>query len=901
MLSRNSALNPRAKWCVQIASSLLLFISILFSYIPAFSQNNYLEIATFDYSNAPFKISDQLIRMNSGEGFRTYYDFENTSNEAITGLHMWLLLYFQNQNKPVLYEYRSTISIPPNSVRNFFWDEPMNGYGTPTGGVIIPFFVNMSDNQTWSLRDQYSKEGGNISSLLEASAPPGAVAITDAESTPEAHSERRTMEAMYVSESPRIDGKLDDAVWQQFEFHDNFLAREPFGMPASEKTEIAILYDDNYLYIGARCYDTEPDKIRATEMRRDGQLSKDDYFDLFFDTFHDSRNAFSFTTNPLGLRLDGTITEDGKFNREWDGVWECKTSIDEKGWYVEIAIPWQTLRFPEDEEQVWGLTVVRSIKRKNEDTYWRLIPLYAGRLGQFRISEAGELTGLRNLKQGGNLEIKPFVTGGVQRDDFTENELGDFGVDFKKSLSSTLTADFTYNTDFAQVEADREQVNLTRFSLSFPEKREFFLEGAETFRFGHMQLFYSRRIGISGGTFVPILGGSRLQGKVGKNTTLGVMSIQTEKLNSDGESSSIPQTNFSVVRLKQDVFSRSTVGFILLNKQEINGSYNRSFGIDTDFKLSQNLSFFAVGAGTLSPDEEGKPSGKRNNFAGTAGFNWQSDRWQYSATFLDIEDEFNPEMGFIRRTGFKRTNGRITFSPRPQRWASIRKLNYTLTSNYQTDMKNRLLNKGTGGTFAINFNNTSSLRFNINRDFEFLDFNWSIRDGFMIPLGDYTTMRYSANYNSGSTHDIDGSIGLNYSDFWSGTSVGGSLNGNLAAYNKLLMTLSYRYSQISLPAKTIDETLHAGGKFHTNTFTTRLTYSFNPDLFVKAYLQWFSDKLNPSLIGNDRVSANILLRYTYSPASDFYLVLNQQSLVGTGNTVLQNRTALAKLTYFFRK
>ena len=901
MLSNISALKPQQKRSLRFSPYFLLFSIILSAFNPAFGQNGFLEIATFDYNNAPFKISDQLIRLNTGGGFRTYYDFENSGEEAITGVHMWLLLYFHDEAKPVLYEYKSTISIPPNSVRNFFWDEPANGFGTPTGGVIIPYYINMSGDQTWSLREQYTKEGRNIASLLQGSDPPRRVANANAELIPEAHSDRRTMEAMYITDAPRIDGKLDDAAWQQFEFQGDFLAREPFGVPASEKTEVAIMYDDDYLYIGARCFDSEPDKIRATEMRRDGTLSKDDYFDLFFDTFHDSRNAFSFTTNPLGLRLDGTITEDGKFNREWDGVWKCKTSIDEKGWYVEIAIPWQTLRFSEDEEQVWGLTIVRSIKRKNEDTYWRLIPLYAGRLGQFRISEAGELTGLRNLKQGGNLEIKPFITGGVQRDDFVENELGDFGVDFKKSLTSTLTADFTYNTDFAQVEADREQVNLTRFSLSFPEKREFFLEGAETFRFGHMQLFYSRRIGISGGNFVPILAGARLQGKIGKKTTLGVMSIQTEKTQFDGQSSAIPQTNFSVIRLKQDVFSRSTIGAIILNKQEIDGSYNRSFGIDTDFKLSQNFSLFVVGAGTFSPDEEGKPSGKRNNFAGTAGFNWQSDLWQYSAAFLDIEDSFNPEMGFIRRTGFKRTNGKITYSPRPEQWASIRKLNYTLNGNYQTDMRNRVLNKGGGGIFAINFNNTSSFRFNVNRDFEFLDFNWAIRDGFMIPLGDYTTMRYSVNYNSGSTRNIGGSIGLNYGGFWTGASAGGSINGNLAAYNKLLMTVNYRYSRIDLPSRVVDESVFPGGKFHTNTFTTRVTYSFNPDFFVKAYLQWFSDKLNPRFDGNDRVSGNFLLRYTYSPASDFYLVLNQQTLVGTGNTVMQNRTVLAKLTYFFRK
>lgn len=713
---------------------------------------------------------------------------------------------------------------------------------------------------------------------------------------------RRSMTAVRITNSPRIDGRLDDPAWLQAEFQGDFLSREPFGQPASEKTEVAILYDDENLYIGARCFDSEPDKIRATEMRRDGTLSKDDYFDLFFDTFYDKRNAFSFTTNPLGLRLDGTITEDGKFNREWDGVWDCKTSIDDKGWYVEIAIPWQTLRFPEDPEQTWGLTVVRSIKRKNEDTYWRLIPLYAGRLGQFRISEAGILTGLKDLKQGGNLEIKPFVTGGIQRDITAKDELWDFGIDLKKSITSTLTADFTYNTDFAQVEADREQVNLTRFSLSFPEKREFFLEGAETFRFSKIRLFYSRRIGISSGNFVPILAGARLQGKIGKKTTLGVMSIQTEKTNTgQGTSSTVPQTNFSVFRLKRDVFSRSSIGVIFLNKQEIDGSYNRSIGFDSDFKINEKFSLFVVGAGTFSPDEQGELSRQRNNFAGTFGINWQSDLWQYNVSFLDIEDSFNPEMGFVRRTGLKRTEGRITYSPRPERWKSIRKLNFTTSGSYQTNMRNRVLNKQSGALFAINFENTSSFRITIDRDFEFLDFSWRIRDGFVIPRNEYTSMRYRVSYNIGTTRRIGGSVNINGGDFWTGTSKGAGLSGNFNASTHLLISLNYTYNKIDLPRKIVDNVIYPGGEFHANTLTSRVTYSFNPDFFIKAYLQWFSDKLNPSLDGKDRLSGNVLLRYTYSPASDLYLVVDQQSLVGPGNTITQNRTVLAKLTYFFRK
>ncbi|MFC1731294.1 DUF5916 domain-containing protein [candidate division KSB1 bacterium] len=715
------------------------------------------------------------------------------------------------------------------------------------------------------------------------------------------------MTAIRVTDAPNVDGKLDDPVWQAIEFTGGFLQREPDeGAPVSERTEVAVIYDSDNVYFGARCYDSEPDKIRGSEMRRDVSPSKDDYFDIVLDTYHDRRSAFFFTITPAGGRLDGTISEDGKIdNRDWDGIWTGKTSRDGNGWYVEVAIPLQTLRFREGDDVVWGAHFVRRILRKNEEAFWRLVPLYAGRLGQNRISEAGEIHGFDGLKMGGQFEFEPFVTGGLQDDIGTNNRTvrrGDLGADMKWNVTSTLTADFTYNTDFAQVEADQERVNLTRFDLFFPEKRSFFLEGAETFAFGSeginpysseagaIQLFYSRRIGIEERRRVPITGGARLTGKAGGNTILGLMSIRTESAPlGDDSGTVVPATDYSVIRVKQNIFSRSSVGMMFLNKQEAGGTYNRSFGFDSNFNASETFSFFLSGAGTFTSSTIDIPDGGKDNLAGYGGFNYQSDLWQYSGSFLNIEDSFNPEMGFVSRTGIQRTNGRLTYSPRPQRWEPVRKLNYTVRGYYQTDSGSRVLNRQVAGDFSINFQNTASFRATVEHEYEYLDFDWDVREGLLIPESGYSSTTGRMSFSTNRARDIGGSVNISGGDYFTGTRRGAGFTANIQTFNRMLSDLNYNYNWITLP----------DGQFHTNTLSARISYSFNPDLFVKAYLQWYDDARRND--GRDRFSGNIILRYIYMPGSDFYLVLNQESLVGPGGTETQNRTILAKLTYFLRR
>ncbi|MFC1564015.1 DUF5916 domain-containing protein [candidate division KSB1 bacterium] len=904
-----------------ISTILLLCLSV-----SAFSQENYISLSTREYSESPVIIKNAFIRDDNGSGLRAYFDIEyqNTSNISIYTI--WLTLYFEGDDYPQLYEYKNS----PNGSSHVIWDIDSDGK-QPLSGMLVPYSVEMKNGANWNLKDFYSM-GADLDNSGNTPAGntrrPGRGRIDPpspaerSEMLRESNSNNasvphpewdREMNAVQTSQKIQIDGRLDDEEWGNAEFHSDFLQREPEeGIPATERTEVAVIYDDKNLYIGARLYDSEPDKIAATEMRRDAMVWDDDYFDLVLDTFNDKRSGFYFTTNPLGVRIDGVFNDEGRNNnRDWDGVWMCKTSKDDQGWYVEMAIPWQTLRFREGDNITWGANFHRKIMRKNESDYWRLVPREAGMFGSYRVSQAGRINGFNGLKAGGKFELLPYTSGWIQRDDNLEDEKGEAGIDVKWNVSSNMTADFTYNTDFAQVEADQERVNNTRFSLFFPEKRDFFLEGAETFNFGqgggggfggrsrggNIQIFHSRRVGIEEGYPIPIIGGSRLYGKAG-DYTYGFMSIQTDQhieppdLDDDDEENDegyvIPESNYSVFRLKKDVFSRSSIGLMVLNKEKMGiDDYNRSWGIDTNFPITQTFSFYAVGAGTYSPGEY------KNNLAGNAGFNYSSDLWQYSLSYLDIEEDFYPEIGYVRRTDIRRTGARLSYSPRPERFESIRKFNYQVRGNYQTNHENRVLDRQVSSEFRIEFESTARFSINVERQVEFIEEEWSVRDGHTISAGEYLTTGFRTSYSTPRTKALSGTFSLDGGDFYDGSQLGGNLRGELKLFDRFIGSFSHDYTHISLPS----------GDFHTNISYIRLNYSFNPDMFVKAYLQWYADTIQN--YGKNKFLANVLLRYIYRPGSDFYLVFNQENLFGPNDDLqsdlLSNRSIIAKFTYFFRK
>ena len=723
---------------------------------------------------------------------------------------------------------------------------------------------------------------------------------------------KRSITAVRTETPLKVDGLLNDPAWQNALFQGQFTQREPDeGAPASEKTELGFLYNDNNLYIGIKCYDSEPGKIIAREMRRDAVVDDDDYFEFVLDTYHDHRSAYYFITNPHGVKREAKMANEGRdYNPAWDGVWSCKAKITEEGWFIEIAIPWKTLRFDEEGSSAWGFNCARMIRRKNEHVYWQHIPREFGRqAGIFRLSQAGSLLGIADAKMGGNLELMPYFLGGMENDsntNFATDRMSDVGLDAEVALTANLALDLTINTDFAQVEADQEQVNLTRFSLYYPEKREFFLEGAEVFAFGgsggsrwhhggsDMDLFYSRRLGLVDGHEARILGGAKMVGKVGKYQ-VGLMNILTDDVTYREEdlSTTVNGANFTVVRFRRDILQRATIGMMLLNKEVLHSSYfNRSLGVDGHFPLSLYFTVSGYLAATFGPEktEDGQTIDRnKQNLAGKISLDYNSDLWRASLSHLDIGAQFNPEMGFIRRTDFRLSNASIEYAPRPKQSSVIRQFGYQLEGRYRSNHENRMLDNEIEASFSIEFQNSSRFSFNIQRQSEFIDYDWEVREGFLIPKGTYTGFMVSLNAQSDKSRAIAGGIDIDYGNYYSGHQMSFGLESTITRIRRLRMELEFRHNNIRLP----------DGNFRTNTLGMRMFYFFSTDLYVKAYLQWNDDKYYNA--GRERIVSDVLLRWIYRPACNLYVVYNDARLVGPGNTEIVNRTLMVKVTYFWRK
>ena len=495
--------------------------------------------------------------------------------------------------------------------------------------------------------------------------------------------------AFLVEGAPEIDGDvLGEAIWDDIVPVTGFLQNTPDeGQPASERTEVRIIYTEDTVYFGIVCYVSDPSTIIVSDSRRDSSLDDTDSFQIIIDTYLDKQNGFVFGTNPAGLEHDGQVTNEGQgsgrfgggggvrrsgsqqqrgsgggFNVNWDGVWQVGAEISEIGWTAEIAIPFRTLRYPTGDVQTWGLNFQRNIRFRNEQSYWAPLPR---QFRLHRLSLAGELQGIEVPPQR-NLKLTPYVLGEALRrtDDTKTTALGDFGADLKYSITPSVTLDLTYNTDFAQVEVDDQQVNLDRFNLFFPEKRPFFLENAGLFSVGQpgqLEVFFSRRIGIgeSGGQ-IPILGGGRLSGKVGNNTNVGFLNIQTESVNATGT----PSNNFTVARVRQDFQNRSNVGAMFVNRGGTGNlagerDYNRSYAVDGRWGIGQAGTVSGFAAQTDTPGLEG------DTHAFNMAANYDSERYQLRGGFTEVGPNFNPEVGFYARRGYRRsdTSVRTTFRP----------------------------------------------------------------------------------------------------------------------------------------------------------------------------------------------------------------------------------------------
>jgi hypothetical protein len=707
---------------------------------------------------------------------------------------------------------------------------------------------------------------------------------------------RITLRATRVDTPPVIDGVLDEPVYAAVPAITEFFQQEPDeGQPATEPTRVWLLYDAGHLYIVARCDDSQPHRIVANDMRRDGRnVTQNDNLSVIIDTFHDRRNGYEFLVNAVGGMVDNQITDERDINRDWNGVWRSRSRLDDRGWSVEMAIPFRSLRYRSGGSQVWGINIRRTVRWKNEFVYVSPVPRRDGPRGILRLSSAATLVGFEAPARALDLDLKPYALGAVKADRaldpaFEYEGDADAGLDAKYGVTKGLTADFTYHTDFAQVEDDDQQVNLTRFSLFFPEKREFFLEGQGIFAFGGVEsaprqsaigtptntplLFFSRRIGLSNGRPVPIEVGGRLTGRAGKYT-IGLLDIQTDAAPELGERA----TNFAVVRLKRDILRRSYVGVIGTRRAPFGTAdgTNLAWGVDAGLSFFQYLNLLGYYSRTSTPGATGDEDSYR------ARFDYDADLYGLQIERLDVGADFRPEVGFLRRTNFAQTLAQARISRRPRGWESVRKVSLEGVFDYITDGDGRLENRQAKATWRTELHSGDQWTVSYDDNYEYVPRPFPV-GGLVVPIGAYDYGNLRATYTLGSQRRISGDVIAARGGFYGGDRTELTYRGRVEVTPRLAIEPGVSLNWIDLPQGSTNLTL----------ISARNTYSFTPQMSLAAFLQYNST--------SSVFSTNIRYRWEYQPGSDLFVVYNdgRDTIVSTPYGLL-NRSFTVKLTRLFR-
>jgi hypothetical protein len=700
------------------------------------------------------------------------------------------------------------------------------------------------------------------------------------------------MSAHRTSEEIKVDGVLDESVWQSVEpIRQLYQIQPDQGEPATEQSEVRILYDDKKLYFGFIFFDSEMDKIVANDMRRDSEgLRSNDYGFLLLDTYNDRRNAVFFRFTPVGGMEDTAVSNSGgSLNTSWDIVWECRCRINEDHWTVEIAIPFSQLRFERSDVMNWGVNFGREIARKQEIAAWNEAPKTYGGLAKYRTAYFGTLEGLEGISPSRHLELLPYVLPGMSSVPETEETQGVFeaGLDLKYGLTPNLTADLTFNTDFAQVEADQEQVNLTRFSLFFPEQRPFFLEGASIFDVGiprtsfrrppPLLLFYSRRIGLAEERAIPLLGGGKVTGKIGPYG-IGILNVLADKFEDDGTETSEadifnePRTNYSVVRVNRDILSGSTVGAILVNKQDAD-AYNRTTGLDFSYRPTREINLQGLWARTFETDV----LGKSNAFSLTG--DWRTNLFRLNGSYMDIGEDFNPEVGFVQRADIRRFRGDASYTPWPGKFG-IREIQIGPEIDLILTQDNEVETQEITFDTRFSFETGDDIGFQLKNTTENLNEEFLIQD-ISIPVEDYNFTSFRTSIRTSSSRMITARLQVEIGEFYSGTRRGFSIEATVRPTARFSIEPFIEFNRITLT----DE------EFDANAFGGRVGYSFSTTLFTKLFTQWSTD--------TDIISANFLVNYIYRPGSDFYLVFNQNYDTRDGGVDPLDWSVLGKITYWW--
>ncbi len=700
------------------------------------------------------------------------------------------------------------------------------------------------------------------------------------------------MSAHRTTTEIKVDGVLDESVWQSVEpIRQLYQIQPDQGELATEQSEVRILYDDKKLYFGFIFFDSEMDKIVANDMRRDSSgLRSNDYGFLLLDTYNDRRNAVFFRFTPVGGMEDTAVSNSGgSLNTSWDIVWECRCRINEDNWTVEIAIPFSQLRFERSDSMDWGLNFGREIARKREIAAWHEAPKTYGGLAKYRTAYFGTLEGLEGISPSRHLELLPYILPGASAESATEETeaVFDAGLDLKYGVTPNLTADLTFNTDFAQVEADQEQVNLTRFSLFFPEQRPFFLEGASIFDVGiprpsfrrppPLLLFYSRRIGLAEGRAIPILSGGKMTGKIGPYG-IGILNVFTNKFEDEEtdvpeeDMFSEPRTNYSVVRVNRDILKGSTIGGIVINKQDAD-AYNRTAGLDFSYRPTREINIDGLWSRTFEADVSG------NSNAFFIGGDWRTNLFRLNSSYTDIGEDYNPGVGFVQRTDVRRFRGGGSYTPWPNKFG-VREIQIGPEIDLALTQENELETQEITFETQFEFETGDDIGFEVKNTTEHLDVGFLLQ-GEEIPADDYNFTSFQISMRTSSSRMIGARMQVELGEFYSGTRRGFSIDATARPNAKLSIEPFIEFNRITLPNE----------EFDANAFGGRVSYSFSTILFTKLFTQWSTDR--------DVFSANFLVNYIYRPGSDFYLVFDQSYDTRDGGIKLLGWTVVGKMTYWW--
>ena len=669
--------------------------------------------------------------------------------------------------------------------------------------------------------------------------------------------------AAAITEPPTIDGVLDERAWRDAVPLTNFVQAEPLeGQPASETTDVRVLYDDLAIYVGVVLHDRDPAQIVTTDTRRDAGLGDMDSFQMIFDTFRDRQNGFVFGTNAAGIQYDAQVRDQGNATASWDGSWDVKTQVTDTGWTAEFRIPLRTLRYG-PAPQTWGVNFFRNIQRTRERAFWAPLERINA-IG--RLSSAGELRGL-NLKTPRNFKLLPYAVSSANRDfsGAAPTDLdGDFGFDAKFGVTPSLNLDATYNTDFAQVEVDTQQINLTRFNLRFPEKRPFFLENSGLFRVGKgddVDLFFSRRIGLDErGALVPIRGGARLSGKV-NGFNVGALNMQTDSVRAR------PGNNFSVMRLSRELPNRSGIGGMFVNRAATgdlarSNDWNRTFGADGRLGVGEHLRVSGFGARTQTPGLFGR------DYAYNVDSEYDDGRHRATFEWGATGEDFNPEAGFIENPGgYRRYLLRFEETVRQQRvrdWGFRELLPHATYTRYDY-LDGGLNNAEMHIDSHWDWENGNFFTVALNGTWDGLREPFEVYPGITVPAGDHGGPRMTMRANSDRRKRVYARLQWDKGRFLTGDQNSPTLQVILRDGGRLTLDSTWNYRSITLPE----------GAFHTNLGNMRVTYNFTPSIFVQSLVQ-YNDR-------TDRWSTNLRFHWLQTAATGLFLVYNDtESLNGIG-------------------